>query len=142
MHSWQRLSEVHSQCSMILGITSSPEALVMLVMWPDDTADALAYFEKYTDKHLRLDELYMSHGKLSNTFPSQIVNRLQGTVNCRTTRFRPRVAGVLRAVQEEILFRNDDPPFIVLTETKFSFRCIPVWDRYSPHLTRVEKKHM
>jgi len=67
---------------MILGITSSPEALVMLVMRPDDTADALAYFEKYTDKHLRLDELYMSHGKLSNTFPSQIVKRLQGTVNC------------------------------------------------------------
>ena len=30
--------------------------------------------------------------------------------------------------------------FIVLTETKFSFRCIPVWDRYSPHRTRVEKK--
>ena len=35
------------------------------------------------------------------------------------------------------------PSFIVLTETKFSFRCIPVWDRYSPHRTRVEKKkHM
>ena len=33
-----------------------------------------------------------------------------------------------------------DRPFIVLTETKFSFRCIPVWDRYSPHRTRVEKK--
>jgi hypothetical protein len=37
---------------------------------------------------------------------------------------------------------DDDPSFIVLTETKFSFRCIPVWDRYSPHRTRVEKKHM
>jgi hypothetical protein len=35
---------------------------------------------------------------------------------------------------------KDDPSFIVLTETKFSFRCIPVWDRYSPHRTRVEKK--
>ena len=35
---------------------------------------------------------------------------------------------------------HDDRPFIVLTETKFSFRCIPVWDRYSPHRTRVEKK--
>ena len=34
----------------------------------------------------------------------------------------------------------DDRSFIVLTETKFSFRCIPVWDRYSPHRTRVEKK--
>ena len=29
---------------------------------------------------------------------------------------------------------RDDPSFIVLTETKFSFRCIPVWDRYSPTL--------
>ena len=37
----------------------------------------------------------------------------------------------------------DDHPFIVLTETKFSLRCIPVWVRYSPHRTRVEKKkHM
>jgi hypothetical protein len=35
---------------------------------------------------------------------------------------------------------HDDPSFIVLTETKFSFRCIPVWDWYSPHRTRVEKK--
>jgi hypothetical protein len=35
---------------------------------------------------------------------------------------------------------DDDRSFIVLTETKFSFRCIPVWDRYSPHRTRVEKK--
>ena len=34
---------------------------------------------------------------------------------------------------------DDDPPFIVLTETKFSFRCIPVWDRYSPHRTFVER---
>ena len=24
-------------------------------------------------------------------------------------------------------------PFIVLTETKFSYRYIPVWARYSPH---------
>ena len=39
-----------------------------------------------------------------------------------------------------ILLFHDDPSFIVLTETKFSFRCIPVWDRYSPHRTRVEKK--
>jgi hypothetical protein len=36
---------------------------------------------------------------------------------------------------------DDDRSFIVLTETKFSFRCIPVWDRYSPHRTRVEKKN-
>ncbi len=43
----------------------------------------------------------------------------------------------------ELLVRVEtlcDPSFIVLTETKFSFRCIPVWDWYSPHRTRVEKK--
>ena len=64
---------------------SSAEALVTLVLRPDDTTEALAYFEKYTDEQLRLDELYMSHGKLSNTFPSQIANRLQGTGSGRTT---------------------------------------------------------
>jgi hypothetical protein len=32
----------------------------------------------------------------------------------------------------------DDDPFIVLTETKFSNRYIPVWARYSPLRTRVE----
>ena len=31
-----------------------------------------------------------------------------------------------------------DRPFIVLTETKSSYRHIPVWARYSPHRTRVE----
>ena len=42
--------------------------------------------------------------------------------------------------EADILRDDDDPPFIVLTETKFRIRCIPVWDRYSPHRTRVEKK--
>ena len=47
------------------------------------------------------------------------------------------------AKNSRLVFAHDDPSFIVLTETKFSFRCIPVWDRYSPHRTRVEKKkHM
>ena len=32
----------------------------------------------------------------------------------------------------------DDDPFIVLTETKFNIRYIPVWARYSPLRTRVE----
>jgi hypothetical protein len=32
----------------------------------------------------------------------------------------------------ENIFIFDDPSFIVLTDTKFSVRCIPVWDRYSP----------
>ena len=34
--------------------------------------------------------------------------------------------------------RKINQPFIVLTETKFSYRYIPVWARYSPHRTRVE----
>jgi len=38
-----------------------------------------------------------------------------------------------------LFITDDDHPFIVLTETKFSLRCIPVWARYSPHRTRVEK---
>ena len=33
---------------------------------------------------------------------------------------------------------DDDDPFIVLTETKFSIRYIPVWARYSSLRTRVE----
>jgi hypothetical protein len=33
---------------------------------------------------------------------------------------------------------DDDHPFIVLTETKFSIRYIPVWAWYSPLRTRVE----
>jgi hypothetical protein len=33
---------------------------------------------------------------------------------------------------------DDDDPFIVLTETKFSIRYIPVWAWYSPLRTRVE----
>jgi hypothetical protein len=36
-----------------------------------------------------------------------------------------------------LLYLNNQP-FIVLTETKFSYRYIPVWARYSPHRTRVE----
>ena len=43
----------------------------------------------------------------------------------------------LLSVREyELLSINQ--PFIVLTETTFSYRYIPVWVRYSPHWTRVE----
>jgi hypothetical protein len=41
--------------------------------------------------------------------------------------------GAQGVLQFTIHTPDDDPSFIVLTETKFSFRCIPVWDRYSPH---------
>jgi hypothetical protein len=64
---------------------SSTEALTTLVLRPDDIPEALAYFEKYVDEHLRLDELYMSHGKLSYAFPSEIVNHVRGTGAGRTS---------------------------------------------------------
>ena len=37
-----------------------------------------------------------------------------------------------------VVRQSINQPFIVLTETKFSYRYIPVWARYSPHRTRVE----
>jgi hypothetical protein len=63
---------------------SSTEALTTLVLRPDNSAEALAYFERYTDEHIRLDELYMSHGQLRHNFPSDIVNRVRGTGSGRT----------------------------------------------------------
>jgi len=63
---------------------SSTEALTTLVLRPDDSAEALAYFEKYSDERVRLDELYMSHGQLRHTFPSDILNRVRGTGTGRT----------------------------------------------------------
>ena len=63
---------------------SSTEALTTLVLRPDDSLEALAYFAKYSDERVRLDELYMSHGKLQYTFPSEIANRVQGTGSGRT----------------------------------------------------------
>jgi hypothetical protein len=70
------------------------------------------------------------------TAPSvQIVgaNTTQATATCT-------IAGPVSSFTITAGGTGDDPSFIVLTETKFSFRCIPVWDRYSPHRTRVEKK--
>jgi len=64
---------------------SSAEALVTLVLRPDDSAEALEYFQTYTDERLRLDELYMSHGKLQHSFPSSIANSARGAGNGRTT---------------------------------------------------------
>ena len=50
---------------------------------------------------------------------------------------RERASWEVQAQSPHIRVLFDDTPFIVLTETKFSFRCIPVWDRYSPYRTRV-----
>ena len=52
---------------------------------------------------------------------------------------RPALMAEVRRLDLGAAVRHgDDRSFIVLTETKFSFRCIPVWDRYPPHQTRVE----
>lgn len=64
---------------------SSSEALVTLVLRPDDSAEALEYFQTYADERLRLDELYMSHGRLQHTFPSSIANKAVGAGSGRTT---------------------------------------------------------
>ncbi len=61
-----------------------------------------------------------------------------------TLAFSLRLAPFLRASDSSALHTgssaSDDSSFIVLTETKFSFRCIPVWDRYSPHRPGLKKK--
>ena len=64
---------------------SSAEALVTLVLRPDDTPEALAYFETYSGERLRLDELYMSHGRINHVFPSSVANRAVGAGDGRTT---------------------------------------------------------
>jgi hypothetical protein len=46
-------------------------------------------------------------------------------------------SGAGHSVQGLEGYAGDDCPFIVLTETKFSSCCIPVWDLYSPYRTRV-----
>lgn len=57
---------------------SMAESLMTLVLRPDDTTAALDYFTTYDDEKLRLDELYMSHAKLSSTIPSSISNQVHG----------------------------------------------------------------
>jgi hypothetical protein len=64
---------------------SSAEAIVTLVLRPDDSEEALQYFQTYTDERLRLDELYMSHGRISHTFPSSIANKVLGAGSGRST---------------------------------------------------------
>ena len=63
---------------------SMAEALVTFVLRPDDTPEALEYFQTYTDEKLRLDDLYMSHAKLEHTLPETVLNTIQGTSNGRS----------------------------------------------------------
>jgi hypothetical protein len=62
----------------------------------------------------------------------RVVHKGHGGAPCCTHGAQKSVA---RASEAHLA---DDDPFIVLTETKFSFRYIPVWARYSPLRTRVE----
>jgi hypothetical protein len=64
---------------------SMAEALVTLVLRPDDTDPALEYFRTYTDEVLRLDDLYMSHAKISGAMPTDASNTVQGSGGGRTT---------------------------------------------------------
>ena len=63
---------------------SMAEALVTFVLRPDDTPEALQYFQTYTDEQLRLDDLYMSHAKLEQTLPEVVHNSIEGTGNGRS----------------------------------------------------------
>ena len=63
---------------------SMAEALVTLVLRPDDTDAALEYFRTYTDEVLRLDDLYMSHAKISGAMPTHVSNTVQGSGGGRT----------------------------------------------------------
>lgn len=64
---------------------SMAEALVTLVLRPDDTQPALDYFTTYTDEVLRLDDLYMSHSKIDGSMPSSVSNTVRGTGGGRTS---------------------------------------------------------
>jgi hypothetical protein len=64
---------------------SMAEALVTLVLRPDDSDQALEYFRTYTDEVLRLDDLYMSHAKVGGALPTQVANTLQGSGGGRST---------------------------------------------------------
>lgn len=64
---------------------SMAEALVTLVLRPDDTQQALEYFQTYTDEVLRLDDLYMSHAKITGALPSSVSNTLHGKEGGRTS---------------------------------------------------------
>ena len=63
---------------------SMAEALVTFVLRPDDTSEALEYFQTYTDEELRLDDLYMSHAKLEHTLSEIVHNSIEGTDNGRS----------------------------------------------------------
>lgn len=58
---------------------SMAEALVTLVLRPDDSDQALEYFQTYTDEVLRLDDLYMSHAKIGGAIPAQVSNTVAGS---------------------------------------------------------------
>ncbi len=53
-----------------------------------------------------------------------------GVLESKWNPIRQKLVRRLLEEQDKVLrsyFAHDDHPFIVLTETKFSFRCIPVW---------------
>jgi len=52
------------------------------------------------------------------------------------------MSGTATFHRPRLVVSHDDDPFIVLTETKFSFRCIPVWMGTLLAGLGSKKKHM
>ena len=63
-----------------------PETLLTLVLTPKD-AEAMNYFTQFSDQHINLDELYISHSLLSSTIEElqPISNQISGQGDGRTT---------------------------------------------------------
>ena len=60
-----------------------PDTLMTLVLSPKDAA-GLNYFTSYTDEHINLDQVYMSHAKHATDLPQSISNTIQGGDNGRS----------------------------------------------------------
>jgi len=63
---------------------SMAEALITLVLRPDDTAAAKQYFDTYTEEEVRLDSLFMSHALADNVIPDVVSNTVKGLQNGRS----------------------------------------------------------
>jgi hypothetical protein len=143
--------------------------MTLLVQWwlflPLDTRGRVVFlcrvtFLQMTDTGITFPSCYPSVGHFTNDRHwDHMPILLQYCESCPCVRHDPYLPSISASLQtpgraelatvddsnyppsvSRIVFSHDDRSFIVLTETKFSFRCIPVWDRYSPHRTRVEKK--
>lgn len=63
---------------------SMAESLMTVVLRPADTDSAIAYFERYTDESIALDQLYMSHAIEATVLPDHVLNEAIGVENGRS----------------------------------------------------------